>query len=606
MGLFSGIFGVSESRLQKLREQNRRLAGQLSRFNRATNWANGGGSFGSVTAANHNRSGAGWPGLPQDEDAANTEYMRSLGEVIQRASNLDVNNPDVHGFTRTRCAQIIGAGVDFKFSPKFKEVGISAAQAVAVGEQVDRLRKIHSRVGGFDSTGYRRSEGKQQERVILTAFITGCCLIHRVARAGRDAVAPMSLELIPGSRISTPYDRAGDPLISYGVQYTDEHRTEVAGFHVRRVSKTVGNQFVPDYCWDFLPIVDCSLFMLTEQAGMDRSMPATLPVVRMLRNRGEAIESSCESFRRQSKLWGVTELAPNDNPFLRAQDDADETITPTGGFPQVGGQVSYNQMPAGFASVGDGVEMLYCLNGEKVTLTAGSLPSPDFEGFMRVTDSRAARGLVCANSTFTRTVDSSWASGRMEAAQDDPIIDQYRDIFVSCWERVNEWFVESLWLAGVVELPGYSVVTRKFWCEFRAEFPGKVSINPVQTAEADQSDLMSMKTSPIRLAEREGTTHREIAREFAYAWLIDREVEKEMGIPENTLGVLYKTRTVSSASGAEITGDPVAPNDPAGDEKSGDENDGGGGGKKNGKNGNGKNHAGVNGENRIKLRGLVG
>lgn len=468
-------------------------------------------------------TGRAWSGVATShgDDSLNRAYLQDLADIQARAQDIDVNNPDIHGFHRTRTAQVLGAGVQFKLTPHSSEVGLTQDEILTISKQVNRLRQIHSRLGGFDATGLRRSEGKQQERSLLTAMVLGSCLIHRVWRTDGQYRIPLSLELIPGSRISTPFSRMGDPKVSYGVEYADEYRTRVVGWHVRRVSKTIGNSFIPVPEWDFIPVEDGSLLSLTEIAGIDRALPLSTSTVRMLRNRGEFLEAAVESARAQANHYAVTECPEGADPWTVAGDDADQFS-------------DRNGVPVGFTSLG-GVQMLYTAQGEKVNWSSAKLPEPNLEAFMEATDARISRGLVSSLSRFTRQVNNSWAGGRLEDQQDDPVIDQYRDAFVSAWQVVNEWFIDAVWIVGAVELPGFSWQTRAVWSEFRSQFPGRVHINPVDTMTAREKGYALRTTTPQRECESDGRDLRENLREWAQAEQMAREIEAEFGLEEGTL-----------------------------------------------------------------------
>jgi capsid protein len=483
----------------------------------------------TVTAANPSKSNPGWGGSSDD---LNQDYLTALPDTMKRAQDLDVNNPDVRGFHRTRVAQIAGKGVCFKFSPHPSEVGLTPEATLKLATSINRLRQIHSKMGGFDVTGNRLTEGKQQERAFLTTFITGCCLIHRVYNSDPKLMVPFSLELIPGSRISTPFDKLGDPKVSYGIQYTDERRTKVTGYWVKKVSASRGDSFINENKWDFLPLEDCSLLSLTEMAGLDRALPLGVAVVRMLRNRGEFIESSVQSARAQAKITAAVECAEGANPWDVADDDRDEAAT--------------DASPMGFMTLGD-VQMMYLMKGEKIQWNAAKLPDPDFPGFMKVTDARCARGFISSLSRFTREVNNSWAGGRLEDQQDDPIIDQYRETFVAAWQRVNEWFLESAWLAGAVTLPGFTNATRAFWMEFRAEFPGKVHINPVDTGNARRLGFEQRTLTPQQACEEDGKDLRENLRQWAEAIQLARQTVKEFKLEDGDLEFLLEGIVVSSS-----------------------------------------------------------
>jgi hypothetical protein len=537
MNLWSRLFGNSNP------HEKRQLKGQIRHFK----------ALNKITAASKS-GGQNWPGIQTSygDDSLNRAYLEDLAETQSRAQDIDVNNPDIHGFHRTRTAQVLGAGVQFKLAPHSSEVGLDHDALLKISQQVNRSRQIHSRLGGFDAVGLRRSEGKQQERAFLTALVLGSCLIHRVWRTDGRYKLPLSLELIPGSRISTPFNRMGDPKVSYGVEYSDEHRTRVVGWHIRRVSKTIGNSFIPDYEWDFIPVEDGSLLSLTEIAGIDRALPLSTSTVRMLRNRGEFLEAAVETARAQAHHYAVTECADGADPWTVAGDDADQT--------EVDGAI-----PVGFTSLGD-VQMLYTANGEKVTWASAKLPEPDLPGFMEATDSRLSRGLVSSLSRFTRKVNSSWAGGRLEDQQDDPIIDQYRDAFISAWQVVNEWFLDAAWLASVVDLPGFNVETKAVWSEFRAQFPGKVHINPVDTMTAREKGYALRTTTPQRECESDGLDLRENLREWGQAVKMAREIEEEFELEEGTLDYLVSGNFSTATMGEEVEAEEVEAN-PAGEQE---------------------------------------
>lgn len=507
-------------------EESRRLT---TLAHRATRYA--------VAAAARSGASPGWNGIQstRDEDAGNKESLRDLAMVLQRSQDLDINNPDIRGFNRARTAQIVGAHVRFKSNPRHDEVGFDedAPALIAVKGQIDRTRAIHSRTGGFDSTGKNRSEGEQQVRAVLTALIHGACIVHRVWRP-ENPILPLSLELIPGVRISTPFQRMADPLLSHGIEYSDEHRTRVVAYHVRRVSKSRGDSMVPDYVWDRLPVEDCSLLELGEPAGMDRAMPLSVAVVRMARNRGEMIEAMVASARAQAMYYAVTEVAEGASPFQNAADDSDE-VGPAGNFTKMAD-----------------VMMLYTQHGETVNWNSAKLPEPDLVGFDDIADCRMARGLSASKSRFTREVNNSWAGGRLEDQQDDPIIDQYRQTFVSAWQRVNVWFMESLWLSGKVELAGYSSATATAWSEFRAQFPGKLHINPADTMAAREKGYLLKTTSPQQACEEDGRDLSEQLDQWGEAVKMARAAEIKHGLEDGELAYCIIGKTVSTTAGDEI------------------------------------------------------
>lgn len=502
-------------------------------------------AIGAIQAARSGQGGYVGISSNRDEDAANKENQKSLAEVLQRSQDLDVNNPDLRGFHRARTAQIVGAHVKFKAAPKFDEVKVDKDKLLEISGQIDHLRHLHSRSGGFDSTGKNRSEGTQQVRAVLTALINGSCLIHRVWRP-ENPILPLSLELIPGVRISTPIDRQGDPLLSYGIEYADEHRSKIVAYHVRRVSKTVGDQFVPDFTWDRLPVEDCSLLELPDAAGLDRAMPLSVACVRMLRNRGEFLESAVETARAQAGIYAHIECAAGADPWGVAADDAAE-----------GGDDAIDQsgMTAGFVDMG-AVKAIYGAAGEKINWNSAKLPDPDFVGFNDVADERLSRGLSSSKSRFTRRVNNSWAGGRLEDQQDDPIIDTYRECFVAAWQQVNVWLLEAVWLTGKVDLPNYSGLTRTLWAEFRAQFPGKLHINPQDTMQARQLGFALRTLTPQQACEEDGKDFRENLKQWAEATKLTRDAEKAAGLDEGSLDIRVFGGVLAPLDGTDAVREP--------------------------------------------------
>jgi hypothetical protein len=323
------------------------------------------------------------------------------------------------------------------------------------------------------------------------------------------------------------------------------------------VSKTIGNVFVPDYTWDFLPVEDCALLDLAEAAGIDQPLPLCTRNMHTLRSRNRFIENAVESASAQSSHYGVTECAPNVDPYNQAADDAE------------GSQANQPYVRAGINDLGDGVRMIYANNGEKVTWSSAKLPDPDFVGFNDKIDERMARGFVASKSRFTRTVNSSWAGGRLEDQQDDPIIDQYRQKLKAAWQIVNGWFLEAIWLTGAAELPGYSAANAHLWNEYRAEFPGKVEINQADSANASEKNLMLRRSSPQREIEKTGGDGDKMLDEWGQWYVKTANTEKKYKIPEGALQILFGTKSVTTSAGEDV-GAPAQSTEPTPGEREGE------------------------------------
>ena len=500
-----------------------------------------------IVAAKTSGGASTWNGTTDD---FNKEYLDAIIPVVQKSQDLDVNNPDVRGWHRQRTSQCIGKMVNWKCAFRGDEVGIDPQEAHDKGLRINRYRQIHSRVGGFDASGKKRTEAKLQETAFLTMLVQGCCLVHRVGKKRPMGLIPLSLEIIPGIRIETPRDRLGDPLISFGIEYTDDRRTEIVGFHVRKPNRSIGaGNMVWDFQYDFVRVEDAALMALTEIAGLDRSLPATVALVRTLRNKGEFAESAVASARVQAKRFGAIEVEAGSNAWDRADDDNQQELPESS---------TAELNPVGTVTFGD-VELLYLNNGEKYIPNAATLPDPDFTGFMGYMDARCARGLNTSISRFTRTVDSSYSAGRQEEQHDEPAVDQLRECFAIAWQRVHEWFMDAVLLSGLEEFPNYAE-SRGCWTEARITPPGKEHINPVDTMNARRMAYALRTLTPQQACEADGKDFETNIREWGEAIKLIRQIENDMGLEEGVLDVLLDIPAKqhvdeSAASGEGIGGE---------------------------------------------------
>ena len=501
-----------------------------------------------IQAANYPR-GTSWPGIAtvSGDDALNREYLRDLATVQSRAQDLDVNDPNLRGFHRCRVAQILGAGVRFSHRPRADEVGGKPDSIRDASAKVDRLREVHSRMGGFDASRKGRTEGMLQQQAMLTCLVLGSVLIHRVWKNENGKLPlPICIELIPGSRISTPYEKSGDPLVSYGVTYTDDQRTEVTGYYVRKASRTVGDSFVSLPEWDWIPAKDASLLSLTEIAGIDRSLPLSVAIVKLSKSMADFIGSAVQSARAQAHHYAKTKVTAGQDPYQLAQDDANDS------------PASYaNTSAMGFQDTGGGVYMLYDFDGQDTEFLSSHLPDPDFPGFMAVTENILARGVNSSLSRFTRKVSNSYAGGRLEDQQDQPIVDQFRASFVAAWQKVNEWFIDAIYLTGKVELPGYGIETAVGWHEFAAHFYGALHINPQDAMNAREKAMMLRSTTPQQAAAEDGRTMEDNLQQWAEYLVECQAKEKQYGLAQGSLTPLFSGRAFTSAEGLEVA--PPAP-----------------------------------------------
>jgi len=247
--------------------------------------------------------------------------------------------------------------------------------------------------------------------------------------------------------------------------------------------------------------------------------------------------------RAQASHYAKRKSGPDGNSYLAAFDDAN---SPDGYM---------NRNGVGFTNI-DGVKTVYLNPGEEMEFMASKLPEPDLKAFMEVTDERLARGEVSSLSRFTRKVNNSWAGGRLEDQQDEPIIDQYRLAFTSAWQKINEWFIDALWITGMVDLPGYSQRNKMFWCEFRARFPGKLHINPQDTAKAREINISNGTFTRRQGCEEDGTDFDEIVSEtFDEMKTID-EAAKQNGYTRDDF-MRYISPAAKTVAGASNVNDSV-------------------------------------------------
>lgn len=457
----------------------------------------------------------GWN--PPKEEQIFEGFQRDLVELQARGFDLDVNVGDIRGHNRGRSARCVGKGAAFKCVPLGAKLGLTAEQAAELGRQIDEIGDLHSDDGGFDAENKHRSEGILQYIAFLTHFVFGSCLVHRVWNTERGRLLPFSIELIPGSRISTPYEKMGDPLVHNGVVYANAYRSRVTGWYVRRVPKTIGNSSVALPEWDFIGVDDGSMLELPEPAGVDRSFPNAVACMRLVFNRAEMTELNVEAARKHSTIHAVTKVKGGHNPALRAQD----------------------MQPEGWRDQ-DGVKERFAYDGDETTLQTSFMPGPDYKGFHDVTDGKLARGLNTRKSELTRTNEGSFSGGMQENQIDKPNVEVMRENFVDCWRSVQGWKLDACFLSGAVAMLNYSATTRVYWLNTRVRFPGEQPLNPVDHETAKNMRIANGTSSEISECEAEGKDYYEMQREKARAWKIRRQAEKdestnEFPIPEGTL-----------------------------------------------------------------------
>jgi hypothetical protein len=116
-------------------------------------------------------------------------------------------------------------------------------------------------------------------------------------------------------------------------------------------------------------------------------------------------------------------------------------------------------------------------------------------------------------------------------------------------------------MTDAAALPGYSSLTAAEWAEFRAQFPGKLHINPVDTMKAREAGYMLRTTTPQRECESDGLDLRENLREWGQAMNMVQEIEKEFDLEEGSLDFLLSGRTMST-SGGDVIGSPEPEKEP--------------------------------------------
>lgn len=483
-------------------------------------------SFSIVAAQMGNQGKSKWTGSSDDY---NREYAEARDTVVARVQDLDVNNPDIRGWHRRRIAQLIGKGLQFKAIIRPDETGLSSDQCAELNQKINHLRDLHSRSFGFDAAGRGRCEGKLMEKSGISLVTHGEVLVHKVYLNSPGRVSPLALEIIPATRLQTPHDKFADPKVSNGILYSDDRRTRVVGYYVYKPSKSMANTMVKDYAYDYLPADDVVLMQLTELAGIDRSLPAAVACVRMIRNKGEFIEAAVETAKVQSKRSGFVEVAENASPYNVASDDKQ----------QEGETSEFELNTVGSITVG-GTDLMYLSHGEKFINNAAKLPDPDYKGFIDVADERLARGLCTSKSRFTGAVTGSYSAGRQEEQQDEPVAAQLLQTIVDGWQRVHCWFVESLYLTGAIELPGYSSETALYFHQARAQAPGKVHINPVDTAAARQIGYGLRTLTPQQACEQDGVDLVDNLTQWGEALKHARDTEIKFGLPVGTLDYVSK------------------------------------------------------------------
>ncbi len=470
----------------------------------------------SLQAATTGNGMGQWGG--SRDDYANQEYADKLPNVQRRAQDLHFNCADIRGHHFGRTGRIVGKGVHYKSIIKGSEVGLSDEAVADVNAQLNRVRRLHSRAGGFDAQDKGRSEGILQVQALMTSMVLGGCLIHRVIRKEAGRVLPLALELIPGSRISQPLNLAGDPLVHLGIRYSDTYRSRVLGWYVARVPKTIGNSSIPLPDWDYIAWEDGIFLEPVEIAGLDRSLPDVVAVTRLVFNRSELVDAAVESARNHSRMSVIFEVPAGLNPADAAEDAVNSTAGAVG-----------DTLPESWRMV-NGVMERYVANGTKTTMNSANLPSPDFKGFNDVTDSRLTRGLNTRGSEFTRKVDASYSGGMQERQIDNPNVELARHNFKNSWNRVHEWVLDACFISGAVEMSGYSAATRVYWSEARVQFPGEVPLNPVDWISSQTKRVASGLSSLSHECEENGDDYEDIIEQQANDYRLRRKYETN-GVP---------------------------------------------------------------------------
>lgn len=485
----------------------------------------------AVEAAGRSNGMANWQ--PEREDRWAEEYQTKIYDAQSRAVNLHITNADIRGHNHSRTARVTASGIEFKATPDAAEIGLTPEACVTFSARANRLRKLHSENGGFDASGRGRSEGILQFGAFFTAMIMGGCLVHRVWKPGGNRLIPLALELIPGSRISTPFDMYGSPFVHFGVQYADEYRSEVTGYWVKRVPRTIGNASVQIPEWDFIPIEDASFLELIEPAGFDRSLPNCVAVTRLVFNRGQMFENTVESSRAHSEIYAVLNVSGL-SPYDAAADMAETE-----------GGTTADGVPYSFHTI-DGTKVMVIGEKDKMDFRNVVTPGPDFVGVDGKYDERICRGLGGRLSEFTRRMDASYSGGMQERQNDIPQVDVMRKNFLDFWRKIHGWTLDAMFMTGSVEMPGYSVATKIYWMQARTMAPAEIPLNPVDHRNAQKLALAMGVANPYMLCEGDGHDYDAVLEGQALAVKARRDKEVKYGLPEGALEPLEKLPEIKS------------------------------------------------------------
>jgi lambda family phage portal protein len=230
------------------RKASRQLHGIVSQRLDALNSSfrkTGGSSYDG--AANDRVRGERWLASEVSPDAGLEEDIEDL-QV--RCDDLYRNNTIYHAAIESRVSHEVGVGITPQ--ARVRAAGnISDVQAKAINEYIESSLEAWSSRG---VDGQRRNSLYQMQRIATRSYANyGEIFALLGDRVAPEGGFPMTVDIVNPARISTPPEKAGDPLVRMGIQYNEAG--DILGYWMRTTHPDeVGIYF--EYRWTYVPRYD--------------------------------------------------------------------------------------------------------------------------------------------------------------------------------------------------------------------------------------------------------------------------------------------------------------------------------------------------------------
>ena len=406
-------------------------------------------------------------------------------EVIQRrAADLMANDWSANATVDTITSNAVGTGLLPKSSIPSDRLGVTPAQARAVGEDMEWV--FDSWMREADVRG--QSHFFELQALGLRSILCKGELLHlavmlpeqeRVRQMRRFSLA---LQTITPERLQTPADMATDPNVRDGIRYTPYGRPD--GYYIACPPPSILDSWMSG--GDLLS----SDFRFVRARLAHRQQ-----VFHLYRMETDEQERGCSAFAKSIALF--RNLSDTINFELFAQVVAAQfpvfIATEQGELPgyvqeHQGAGKGEGRGPAYFQSVEEG-QVWYGDVNQKPYVLESKRPSANFTAFVRTVQRAmaAAQGIPYESLTkdFSETNYSSMRAALNEAWK---VYSYYRQwIARSYCQPIYEMVMEEAWLRGLIKLPSGApdfYEARALWCNADWIGPARGFIDPVKEVSA--------------------------------------------------------------------------------------------------------------------------